>query len=126
MRRSLAGLRAVMADLGMLPRRTVELGPEPVLCSGSRWLYTDRGGLLQVLPELAEHVEADQPIANLHSVFGDLEAVYRTPEAGVVIGKAVDPIAETGARLLHLGRIARPDDPLFPRGILETGPEESV
>lgn len=102
-RRSLVGLRAVMADLKMIPKRRVALGEAPLICSRSMWLYTDRGGLLEVTPKVNERITAAQSVAHLTNIFGDRICEYYAPESGVVIGKSVHPVGTTGARILHLG-----------------------
>ena len=43
-------------------------------------------------------------MAELRDIFGGLKKSYFAPEAGIVIGKSVDPIAQTGSRIIHLGR----------------------
>jgi len=109
-RRTVAGVRAVLADQGLLRRRRVAPDlPAPIICSASRWLRTDLGGLLDVLPAVAEQVEAGQDLARLRDEFGRLRRVFVAPEAGVVIGRSVDPVAPTGTRFVHLGTIADPD-----------------
>jgi predicted deacylase len=113
-RSSRIGLRTVLAAAGMLPRRTVSEGPEPVLCERSSWMYTDRGGLLEVLPRPTERVSRGERVAVLRNAFGDVIREYDAPEDGVVIGKSVNPVGQTGARILHLGRVA-PVDHLFHR-----------
>lgn len=107
-KRTLQGLRAVLAQVHMLPRRPLAPVPAPVFCDRSRWLYTDRGGLLQVLPELRDMVEEGQVIARQVDVFGDLVREYVAPHRGIVIGKSVEPVSATGARILHLGHLAEP------------------
>ena len=104
--RTLQGLRAVLAQMKMLPRRPMAPAPVPVLCDRSRWLYADTGGLLQVLPELRDVVEEGQVIARQVDVFGDLMREYTAPHRGIVIGKSVEPVSATGARILHLGHLA--------------------
>ena len=104
-RRSVIGIRSVLAEWGMIRKRPVDLGPEPAICSESAWLYTDRGGLLDVLPKVTDRVEAGQVVARQVDAFGNLVAEYAAPHAGVVIGRAVDPVADSGARILHLGRV---------------------
>ena len=104
-RKALTGIRAVLGHVGMLPKRKLSASPPPRICTSSRWLYTDRGGLLEVLPALTQVVKEGEVIARLTSVFGDLVAEYRAPQEGIVIGKAVEPVAESGARILHLGRL---------------------
>ena len=124
-RSSRIGLRRVLAAAGMLARRPVAEGPEPVLCERSAWMYTDRGGLLEVLPRPTELVSRGERVAVLRSAFGDVIREYRAPHDGIVIGKSVNPVGQTGARILHLGSVA-PHDHGFVRRAegkpkLETG-----
>ena len=105
-RLSLAGLRAVLSEVGMMRKRHRALGPAPVLCENSYWIYTDHGGLLEVFPNVTEEVKTNQVIARLTNVFGDVTREYRAPEDGIVIGKSVEPVGQTGARILHLGLTA--------------------
>lgn len=108
-KRAVGGLRAVLSDIGMIARRAPAGLPEPIVCRRSQWLYTDHGGLLEVFPRVVDRVEEGQPIARLSNVFGDVIREYRAPWPGVIIGKSVDPVADTGARLVHLGEIG--EDP---------------
>lgn len=102
-RNSLIGLRSVLANAGMIARRQVAEGEAPIVCARSYWLYTDHGGLLEVAPRLCQRLSEGEVYARLTSVFGDVSREFRVPEDGVVIGKSVDPVANTGARLIHLG-----------------------
>jgi predicted deacylase len=120
------GLRTVLAAAGMLPRRPVVEGNEPVLCERSYWMYADRGGLLEVLPRPTELVSQGERIAVLRNAFGDIIREYHAPEGGIVIGKSVNPVGQTGARILHLGIVASPDHGFQRRGsappVLEKSP----
>lgn len=111
-RRALTGIRAVLAELKMVAKRPLALGAIPVICSESRWIYTDSGGLLEVHPELGEVVETNAPLAMQLDAFGDVVREYRAPVRGVIIGKSINPVAPTGARIAHLGTIAT--DEQFP------------
>jgi predicted deacylase len=109
------GLRSILANVGgMLPRRVVATPQEPILCQRSYWMYTDHGGLLEVLPNAASTVQTEELVARLRSPFGDVVREYRAPERGVVVGKSVNPVGQTGARILHLGVVA-PEDHQFLR-----------
>lgn len=103
---SLAGVKRVMAEVGMLPKRSNKEGPQPVLCSNSGWIYADQGGLLEVLPKPTEMIKTNEIIALQRNIFGEVICEYRAPYDGIVIGKSVNPVAQTGARILHLGAIA--------------------
>ncbi len=105
-RSSRVGLRAVLAAAGMLPRRPVAEGPDPVLCERSYWIYTDRGGLLEVPPRPTEHLSRGEQVAVLRNAFGDVIREYKAPEDGIVVGKNVNPVGQTGARIIHLGVVA--------------------
>jgi predicted deacylase len=114
-RRALAGVRAVLTMAGMRRGKpSQKTGPDPMLCEGSRWLYTDHGGLLRVFPENADIVEEGELVARLMNVFGDVVREYKAPYRGVVIGKSVNPVSQTGSRILHLGRLAGPDRGFIP------------
>ena len=115
-RSSRIGLRAVLAAAGMLPRRPVAEGPEPVLCERSYWMYSDRGGLLEVLPRPTDRVSQGERVAVLRNAFGDVIREYHAPQDGIVIGKSVNPVGQTGARILHLGAVAPVDHGFQRRG----------
>jgi predicted deacylase len=53
-------------------------------------------------------VRIGEIIALQRNIFGDVICEYRAPEDGVVIGKSVNPVGQTGARILHLGTLAEP------------------
>lgn len=103
------GIRSVLSDARMLPKRAVAPLAEPVICDRSYWQYTDAGGLLEVLPKLADPIDAGERIAVLRDAYGDVVREYRARESGVVVGRSVNPVSQTGARILHLGIVA-PDD----------------
>ena len=77
-------------------------------------MYTDHGGLLQVLPRVTEFVEKGEPVARLTDAFGRLLREYTAPEAGIIIGHSVNPVAWTGSRILHIGIPAAQDNVQFP------------
>jgi predicted deacylase len=111
-KRTLTGIRAVLVERKMLPKRKLTLGPSPIVCAESEWMYTEHGGLLEVFPKLTDAVEKGEIIARLTNVFGDVLREYRAPRNGVIIGKSTNPIGQAGARVVHLGRVATPDDGL--------------
>lgn len=97
------GIHNVLHHLGML-EGTIQLSPVPALqCRRSYWLYTDNGGLLHVLPQVADLVKQGQLVAILQNVFGEIISKYYAPEDGIVIGKSACPTHQTGGRILHLG-----------------------
>ena len=94
----------------MLDDGEPEPGNTPVICGRSYWLYTDRGGILDVLPAVTDRVEKGELIARVTNLYGDVVQEYRAPEAGIVVGKSVNPVNQAGSRILHLGIEGLPDD----------------
>lgn len=107
-RTSHIGIRDVLENLGMVPRDQQQASRHAVECGHSYWLHTDTGGLLEVLPEVTAQVEVGAPIAHLFDPWGQRLRTYHAPESGVVIGRSSNPVAPTGARILHLGIIGPP------------------
>ncbi|KAJ3314245.1 hypothetical protein HDU76_002448 [Blyttiomyces sp. JEL0837] len=93
----------ILAHLKMIPSEPDLPEYEPVICSRSYWMFADKGGVLTVVPEIYTWVRKGEPIAHIHSLFGGLVKTYIAPEDGVVIGKSIEPVCESGSRILHLG-----------------------
>lgn len=100
--RSLHGVRNLMTTFGLLGG-TPDWPVEALECERSYWLYTDAGGLLEVLPALGQLLHKGDPIGVLKDPFGAVLARYLAPEDGVVIGLSTNPAAVSGSRILHLG-----------------------
>ncbi len=99
----LVGLRNVLYDLKMVEGQVLCPVDYTVLCENSYWIYTDEGGILNVLPELGQYVSKGEKIAEVKTVFGKLVKEFFAPEDGIIIGKSVNPINQTGSRIIHLG-----------------------
>ena len=99
----MVGIHNVLSYLGMTDDEVVESDHETVECRDSYWIYTNNGGLLQVHVQLLDFVEKDQKIATLKDVFGRTIEEYLAPEKGIVVGKSISPVNQTGGRILHLG-----------------------
>ncbi|KAJ3195326.1 hypothetical protein HK101_000516 [Irineochytrium annulatum] len=100
---ALLGVTNILCHLKMIPSEPDLPEYEPVICSRSFWIFADKGGVLSVLPEIYTWVRKGEPIAYVHSLFGGVIRTYNAPEDGIVIGKSVDPVCESGSRILHLG-----------------------
>jgi len=104
-RDGLTGMYNLLGHLKMMDTEVEEISEDTVLCKRSYWLYSDVGGLITVHPKVAKIVEKGEKIATVRNIFGDVIKEYHTPERGVVIGKSVSPVNQTGGRILHLGVI---------------------
>ncbi|MFK7924915.1 MAG: succinylglutamate desuccinylase/aspartoacylase family protein [Bacteroidia bacterium] len=97
------GVHNVLSFLEMTEDEIEKPDQPAILCERSYWIYTDRGGLLNIPVNLTQRVKKGDLIANLRDVFGNLVSEYFAPEDGIVIGKSVSPVNQSGGRILHLG-----------------------
>ena len=102
-RSGMVGIHNVLSHIGMTGDEIIKSDHETVQCLDSYWIYTNNGGLLQVHAQLLELVEKNQKIATIKDVFGRTVEEYFAPENGIVVGKSVSPVNQTGGRILHLG-----------------------
>ena len=102
-RSGIAGIHNVLSYLEMTQDEIVVPDKEAVRCKRSYWIYTDTGGLLTVTVNLTDLVKKGDLIATLRDVFGNLTREYYAPEDGIVIGKSISPVNQSGGRILHLG-----------------------
>ncbi|KAI8324765.1 hypothetical protein GQ54DRAFT_295933 [Martensiomyces pterosporus] len=100
---ALIGVTNILSQLRMIPDEANTPEYDPVVCTRSFWIFAKSGGILTVIPDVNTWVRAGDLIATIHSVFGDLEEEYFAPQDGVIVGKHVDPVCQSGNRILHLG-----------------------
>ena len=104
--RTVRGIRRILNHIGMIPTKATSqkmATKPPILCRKSYWLLTERGGMMRCIPKIAERFNEGDLIATQVNIFGDTIKEYRAPESGIVIGHCINPIGQTGARILHLG-----------------------
>lgn len=63
--------------------------------------------MLYVHPKVNTWVRRGECIAEITDLFGTLTERYLAPEDGIVIGKSVNPVCQTGDRILHLGIVSQ-------------------
>ncbi|MEY4134967.1 MAG: hypothetical protein RL386_1317 [Bacteroidota bacterium] len=100
---ALTGIYHLMYALEMMEGTPQAPRCETLVCKTSYWVFSDSGGILSVWPEIGDYLQRGEPVASLRNIFGDLIKTYTAPEDGVMIGKSVDPINQTGGRIFHLG-----------------------
>lgn len=104
-RSGIVGIHNVLCHLNMI-NDEIELDKKKtVICKKSYWLYTQTGGLLNVQANLLDILVEGQDIGHIRDIFGRKIKDYAAPEAGIVVGKSVTPVNQSGGRILHLGII---------------------
>ncbi|QEG23797.1 succinylglutamate desuccinylase/aspartoacylase family protein [Mariniblastus fucicola] len=104
--RTVKGIRRILNHIDMVPSKSASQSSAtkpPILCRKSYWVLAERGGMMRCVPKIAERFKKGDLIATQVSIFGDTIKEYFAPEDGIAIGHCVNPIGQTGARILHLG-----------------------
>ena len=109
-RSGLTGIHNFLVDQGLHPGEIDMAGEPAVICRESAWAFTRGGGILSVSPNLCQNVKKGEVIGQLRNLFGDLQNEYTATADGIVIGKSVNPVAQSGSRILHLGIVDERED----------------
>jgi len=103
---ALLGVENILSFLNMYPFVEVPREVLPVCCSHSSWIYAGRGGVLYVYPDINVWVRKGERIAEVTDIFGKPIEQIVADEDGVVIGKSVNPVCQSGDRVIHLGYVS--------------------
>ncbi|RJS94811.1 succinylglutamate desuccinylase/aspartoacylase family protein [Salinisphaera sp. Q1T1-3] len=105
-RAGVRGVVGVMRHLGMLPaRRQASTPAAPVVATDSSWERAPESGILRMLVDLGQHVEAGQVLGYVADPFGETEVAIQAEHAGIVIGRTYLPLAHAGDAIYHVARV---------------------
>ncbi len=102
-RSSLTGVYNTLSFLNMYDEDMDKEEDKVIICKKSYWIYSQIGGIIQVHVQLTQQLKKGELIATVRDVFGQVLKEYYAPEDGIVIGKSINPIGQTGSRIIHLG-----------------------
>ncbi len=97
-----AGVRRVLAALGMVDPLDEEPPPATVECRQSGWVRARRTGILQVDVGLGEHVEQGQRLGSVSDSFGRRTRLVHADRSGIVIGLTNAPLVNSGDAIVHI------------------------
>ena len=100
---TLEGILNTLRFLKMIKGSVKDHITNATVCDKSYWIYSQKGGIVDVLPKLADKVTQGQIIAKVYDVFGQVREEIVADRTGIVIGKNIRPNCEAGTRILHLG-----------------------
>jgi len=106
--RAVAGVRSVLAQVGVLPGEPVDWPGwwKVTRESGDKsWIRADRGGLVDMEWGPTPLVREGEPICTVSDHFRSEETVVDAPFTGIVVGILENPVAQPGHPLCHLVRI---------------------
>lgn len=100
---TLEGILNTMKHYKMIDGEVEDMVTDAIICDNSYWIYSKKGGIVDVIPALADKVASGQVIAKVYDVFGQVKEEIKADRNGVVIGKNINPNCDAGTRVLHLG-----------------------
>ncbi|MGH8444868.1 MAG: succinylglutamate desuccinylase/aspartoacylase family protein [Solimonas sp.] len=109
-RTGVRGLLNVLRALDMLPADgRPDRMPEPVVARSGSWVRAPASGVLRAQVALGEQVRKGQLLGVIGDPLGNSEVEVLANAHGVVVGKAVLPLAYEGDALFHLARFDAPE-----------------
>lgn len=100
---TLEGILNTLRFYQMVPGEVKDMVTDAHICDHSFWYHSSKGGIVDVLPKLADKVTKGETIAIVYNVFGEIREEIIANRSGVVIGKTKSPNCDAGTKLLHLG-----------------------
>lgn len=99
------GIENVMSFLKISPE-TVEITSQmPILCSESLFLFTNVGGVLNIIPTLGEWIKKGAVVGTVHSVFGTLLRRFVAPDDAIVLSINRTELCSPGDAVVKLGLV---------------------
>lgn len=98
----LAGVRRLMAHLGMIDPVEPEGAPEPWEADETHWVRAERGGIMTLEVGLGDWVTEGEALWTVSSPFGHERSSHASPWTGVVIGISTVPLVNPGDAVVHI------------------------
>ena len=109
-RSGVRGIINVMRAIGMLPRSRKAKGQEPIISDKTSWVRAPRSGVFFKKATLGSLVHKGDALGIINDPLGDESEPIRAPFTGVIIGQLTLPLVHEGDALVHLAKVADPDE----------------
>jgi predicted deacylase len=101
-RAGVAGVRRVLAQLGMVrgskrPRRS-----RTFVSGDSRWVRARRSGIARISVGLGDRVSAQDSLGTVSGPLGERQAPIRATADGIVVGLRTNPLVNRGEAIAHI------------------------
>ena len=97
-----AGVRRVLAALGMVDPLTEAPPPASEECRKSGWVRARGTGILHLEVQLGQRVEEGQRLGGLSDTFGRRVRLVHADRTGIVIGLTRAPLVNSGDAIVHI------------------------
>jgi len=97
-----AGVRRVLAELGMVDAPDADRPAFSVACRQSGWVRARGTGILHLEVHLGDEVEEGQRLGGLSDTFGRRVRLVHADRTGIVIGLTRAPLVNSGDAIVHI------------------------
>ncbi|WP_257275315.1 MULTISPECIES: succinylglutamate desuccinylase/aspartoacylase family protein [unclassified Endozoicomonas] len=104
------GVINVLAKLGMVRLRRKVKSFTPYIANKSSWVRANASGIFNSLKKLGDQVDKGTPLATIGSPFGEIIALVKAAQAGIIIGKQNIPLVQEGEAVFHIAFFSEPDN----------------
>ena len=104
------GIRRVLRELGMLPKKKPLKALEPRVAHSTTWVRAAGSGVFRTRCRLGDAVERDDELGIIGDPFSEGQVVVQSPVAGIVIGRSTSPLTHEGDALFHIARFDDDND----------------
>jgi predicted deacylase len=100
---AVAGVRRVLAELGMVDPVDEPDHPTSTECRASGWVRARRTGILDLDAQLGQQVTDGERLGALVDSFGRTLRLVHANRTGIVIGRTEAPLVNSGDAIVHIG-----------------------
>jgi predicted deacylase len=100
--KGISGVENVLKYYGFIEGEPV-IPERQIVVDNLTKVMNDSGGFIRYLAQLYDHIETDQPIAEILNVFGDPVEVIKSPKHGVFWSKNLYPMVASGESIGTIG-----------------------
>ena len=100
-----AGCFRVLKSQGVFEHAAEPSPAPPLIAENSKWLRSRGSGIFVSTARLGDRVAAGESVGQIGDAFGGHLSPVISPDGGMVIGLALDPLVEDGDALVHLAHL---------------------
>ncbi|EWH12251.1 succinylglutamate desuccinylase/aspartoacylase [Catenovulum agarivorans DS-2] len=109
-RAGIKGITNILAELGMISKRSKASKIEPFIAYSSSWVRASTSGMVRDVKKLGQWVRKGETLAEICSPNGRFVEKLLAPRSGVIIGKQNIPLIQEGEAMYHVANFEAPDE----------------
>lgn len=109
-RAGVRGIQAVLAELGMMRRKSRKAKVTPYVANTSSWVRAPASGIVTSKKRLGAHVEKGDALATVGSPLGEVFGTLTASRDGIIIGMQNIPLVQEGDAMYHIAYFSEQEE----------------